>query len=86
MGKRVILKPAVEKPGQRGDAGVAQDDYNFLLGKKGVAITELRPSGIAEIDNKRYSVVAQGELIADDSPIEVVEVAGNSIVVELVNS
>ncbi len=82
VGRRVILKPAVEKPNQRGDAGVAQDDYSFLLGKKGIAVTELRPSGIAEIEGKRYSVVAQGELIADKSPIEVVEVEGNSIVVE----
>ena len=82
IGRRIILSPAVESEAQRGSAGVADKDYGHLLGKKGKAVTALRPSGIAEIEGQRYSVVAEGELIDDDTDVVVVQVEGNSIVVD----
>lgn len=42
------------------------------LGKKGVAMTPLRPTGIAEIDGERIEVVTEGEFIAAGSLIRVV--------------
>ena len=38
----------------------------------GVALTDLRPSGIATIDGERIDVVTEGEHIAEGDPIEVV--------------
>jgi len=58
------------------------EDYKTLTGKNGRTVTPLRPSGIAEIKGERYSVVSEGELIEDDTEIVVVEIQGNSIVVE----
>ena len=82
IGKRVILTPEKQTDQERGIAGVCGDDYSKLLGKAGVTVTLLRPSGIAEIDGERYSVVAKGELIDQGVEIEVIEVEGNSIVVD----
>ena len=82
VGRRLILKPAVEAKHQRGSAGVSDEDYSFLLEKKGIAVTPLRPSGIAEIDDQRYSVVTEGDTIEDSAEIIVVKIEGNSIVVE----
>jgi membrane-bound serine protease (ClpP class) len=82
IGKKTILNPTVETPAQRGTAGVSDEDYTALIGKKGVAITPLRPSGIALIDDKRYSVVTSGALLDKNTPIVVTEIQGNSIVVE----
>ena len=52
-----------------------------LLGKKGVAASELRPAGFAVIDGRRTDVVTRGEMISKGEKVEVVQVAGNRIVV-----
>ncbi len=52
-----------------------------LLGKEGRTLGMLRPSGIAEIDGRRYDVVAEGVPINPDRPIRVVLVEGNRVVV-----
>ena len=51
------------------------------LGKKGVAVTDLRPSGVAVIDGKRLDVVSRGEYISRDAEVIVTSVSGNRIVV-----
>jgi len=81
IGRRLILNPVQESDGQRGKAGISEDDYSPLLGKKGKTVTQLRPSGIVEIEGERYSVATQGELIDSGSDIMVIKVEGNNIVV-----
>jgi membrane-bound serine protease (ClpP class) len=46
------------------------------LGRKGLALTDLRPSGTVEIDENRIDVVTSGEYIGKGTAIEVVEVQG----------
>ncbi len=82
IGRRIILPPANEPASVRGQAGVSMEDYRTLVGKSGRSVTPLRPSGIAEIEGERYSVVSEGELIKDGIEVVVVEIQGNSIVVE----
>ena len=82
IGRRIILPPANEPASVRGRAGVSMEDYSTLVGKSGRTVTPLRPSGIAEIEGERYSVVSEGELIEDNTEVLVVEIQGNSIVVE----
>ncbi|MEG1612883.1 MAG: NfeD family protein [Clostridia bacterium] len=57
------------------------NDYSLLIGKEGVAVTTLRPSGIATIDGERRDVVAEGSYIANGSPIIVSKIEGVRIVV-----
>ena len=52
-----------------------------LVGKSGVAISTLRPAGIAEIDGKRIDVLTAGEFIEKGSPITVVKAEGMHILV-----
>lgn len=52
-----------------------------LLGKKGTANTDLRPAGIAFIEEERFDVVADSSWIEKGTPIEVIEVHGNRIIV-----
>lgn len=42
------------------------------LGRAGVAMTPLRPTGVAEIDGERIEVVTEGEFIASGSRVRVV--------------
>ena len=52
-----------------------------LLGKSGVALTTLRPAGIAEIDGRRVDVTTAGEFIPKGSPVTVVKAEGMHILV-----
>lgn len=52
-----------------------------LTGRKGRAVTDLRPAGKAEFDGEVLAVESDGEYVEAGSPVQVVEVAGNRIVV-----
>ena len=54
----------------------------IVVGDSGRALSQLRPSGRAEIDGQVIDVVTPGVWIEPGVPIKVVEVAGNRIVVE----
>lgn len=54
-----------------------------LINKRGVALCDLRPAGIARIDGERVDVVTRGELLHKDAPVMVLEVEGNRVVVAL---
>lgn len=84
IGRRMFLIPTHKQAtaGLDAPAGVSDVDYSHLRGKIGQTVTPLRPSGIAEIEGRRYSVVALGELIDKDVQVIVVKVQGNSIVVD----
>jgi membrane-bound serine protease (ClpP class) len=58
------------------------EEMPSLLGKEGVATTTLRPAGIAEIEQRRIDVVADGGWIEQNRPVRVIEVSGNRVVVE----
>ncbi len=58
------------------------DDLSGLLDKNGLAITMLRPSGIALIDGKRTDVIAESLYIDKDKKIKVIKVEGNKVIVK----
>lgn len=51
-------------------------------GKKGEAITDLRPAGTVMIDAKRLDAVTDGEYVDAGTPVVVTLVSGNRIVVD----
>lgn len=67
--------------GSVGELGV---DRPELLNGTGVALTQLRPSGTANINGQRVDVVAESGLIERDAKIKVVAVEGSRIVVRAV--
>ncbi|UCB45683.1 MAG: nodulation protein NfeD [Spirochaetota bacterium] len=58
-----------------------EEDTRRLLGRKGKAITTLRPSGKVEIEGDILVVETDGEFIEKDTLVEIIEVSGNRIVV-----
>jgi len=61
----------------RGD----REGLESLLGKDGVALSTLRPSGFARIDGRRIDVITQGSMIDKGASIRVVNIEGNRVVV-----
>lgn len=56
-----------------------------LIGATGTASSELRPGGFALINGKRIDVITRGEDIRPGSPVKVIDVEGNRIVVEKIS-
>jgi membrane-bound serine protease (ClpP class) len=74
---QIVLKYAETK-----DRGyIAPSDEASLVGYSGIAITALRPAGIAEIEGKRLDVVSDGAFIAAGVAVVVVKTEGTRIVV-----
>lgn len=57
-------------------------DLASWKGKKGEAITDLRPSGTVMIEEKRLDAVTDGEYVDAGTPVVVTLVSGNRIVVD----
>jgi len=57
-------------------------NHEELIGRTGWAITALRPSGIVEIAEQRFSVVTDGNYIPAGAAIKVQKVIGQRIVVD----
>jgi len=72
---------------QTADSGFTvqtQEESSKLLGKKGVAVTVLRPAGKAEIEGELVNVETDGEYVESGETVEVVEVSGNRVIVRKV--
>ncbi len=79
--KMLLMEPKEDFANASGEAGITDENLSHLEGKTGITITQLRPSGIAEIDGQRYSVVAEAEMINQGYDIVVLKVEGNNIIV-----
>jgi membrane-bound ClpP family serine protease len=77
VGKRMILGET--QTGVRAESPKQLDEW---LGREGVAQTVLRPAGVAIIDGKRLDVEAESGMIEGGSPIKVVAVHDNRLVVK----
>jgi membrane-bound serine protease (ClpP class) len=80
MGRQFSLAKEISKE----DGYTAQDlSQTALVGKTGVALTDLRPSGAVQVAERRLDVVSEGAFVVKDAPVVVVAVDSNRIVVRL---
>ncbi len=78
--RRVMLpSPAEELDLDRAEALV---DWDYLEGKRGVTTTQLTPSGKARFGDDVVNVISDGLLIRRGTPVRVVQVMGNRVLVE----
>ncbi len=73
----IVLKDRIEAEAVKPSSGSLEG----LIGKKGVATTPLRPSGIVIIDGTRYSVESQATFVDRNAIVTVVAVDGTKITV-----
>ncbi len=74
----IVLKDQIESEA----VNLTDAKPETLIGKTGVALTPLRPSGIALIDGKRYSVETQATFTDKDTEVTVIAVDGPKITVK----
>jgi membrane-bound serine protease (ClpP class) len=68
----------------RGSVGEIGTEKPELVGKTGVAHTNLHPSGLAVLNGQRVDVVTEGNLIERGTPVEVIAVEGIRVVVRAI--
>ncbi|MFZ5352884.1 MAG: NfeD family protein [Bacillota bacterium] len=85
IGKRAIGKLILNTE-QKNEEGYSSNlDYSRFLGKKGVAVTPLRSSGMVLVENERLDAVSEGEFIEKDAGVEVIRIEGRRIIVREIN-
>ncbi|MDD2430432.1 MAG: NfeD family protein [Firmicutes bacterium] len=77
--KKIILEASLDD--QKGYSA-SSNKLKELEGKDGITVTVMRPSGMVEIESRRYSAQTDGEFLEKGIRVRVVEVQGNRIVVE----
>lgn len=81
--KGKFFKPLILSDEQKKEHGyISSSDLDYLLGKKGVAITDLRPSGSVDIDGVKFDVISEGEYIANGTKVEIFKVSGVKLLVK----
>jgi len=78
FGRRLVLEGGLSA--KQGYASAPEIDQRWL-GKRGTAVSTLRPAGVADLEGERVDVVSDGEFIEAGEPIEVSRVDGNRVVV-----
>lgn len=78
LSKTLILNDSLTK-----SAGyIGTEDLEYFVGKEGITLTVLRPSGSAEFDGVKLDVVSEGEYIPKNTKVKITEVSGRRIVVK----
>ena len=75
---RLVLNDSISTE----DGYVASESRLELLGQKLIAYTDLRPAGVAVLENEKLDVVTDGDFIEKGNKIEVIRVEGMRIVVK----
>lgn len=81
IGQKLTL--TLESTKERGYSG--NDERVDLIGKEGVVVTVLRPSGKVNIDDNPVDVVTDGEFLEPGTKVVVVDATGGRVLVRKVS-
>lgn len=71
----------LEEEQKRAQGYLSSSDLEYLLGKQGAAVTDLRPSGVGRFDEINFDVMSEGNYISVGTQIEIIKVEGSKLVV-----
>lgn len=78
-----LKSPIILEEEQKSNAGyISSNDLNYLLGKEGIAVTDLRPSGVGDFDGVEFDIISEGKYIEKDTPLVIAKVEGSKLVVK----
>lgn len=83
LSKGKVAKGIILTDEQNKEKGyISTVNLNYLLNKEGIAITDLRPSGLAEFNGEQFDVITKGNYILKETPIIVYKIQGSKIIVK----
>lgn len=73
----------LEEEQKTAEGYLSSSDLQYLLGRQGIAATDLRPSGAGVFDEVKFDVMSEGNYISAGTPIEIIKVEGSKLVVKV---
>lgn len=78
-----LKPPIILKEEQKTEQGyISSNDLEYLLGKEGIAATDLRPSGMGDFDGVALDVISGGTYIDKGTPLIIDKVKGSKLIVK----
>ncbi len=74
----IVLKEKLDK--ERGF--ISSEDLNYLVGREGKAVTDLRPAGKISVDDLVLDVISSGAYIESGANVRITGVSNSSLVVQ----
>jgi len=85
LSKGKLKSPIILKEEQIKEKGyISSSDLNYLLGKQGIATTDLRPTGTGNFDEIEFDVISEGKYISKDTKLVIFKVQGSKLMVKAV--
>ncbi len=86
LSKGKLTSPIILKDEQNKNKGfISSSDLQYLLGKQGVASTDLRPSGTGNFDGIEFDVISESKYISKDTKLVIYKVQGSKLIVKAVD-
>ena len=78
-----LKSPIVLKEEQTKTEGyISSNDLQYLLGREGVAATDLRPTGVGDFDGVDFDVISEGRYISKGAGLVIYKVQGSKLIVK----
>ncbi len=84
LSKGKLKSPIVLKEELNKEKGyISSSDLNYLLGKRGVATSDLRPTGTGSFDEIELDVISEGKYIVKGTKLVIDRVQGSKLIVKI---
>lgn len=78
-----IKPPIVLQEELKAEKGyLSTSDLEYLVGKEGVAATDLRPAGKCDIDGIIFDVRSEGKYVAKGQKVRIIRIQGNTLIIK----
>ena len=82
LGSKKMKSPMVLREDVKGEQGFLESsDLEYLVGKEGVAATDLRPAGKGNFDGIEFDILSGGSYIKKGNKIRIIKVKDNKLIV-----
>lgn len=83
LGSKKMKPPIVLRDDVKGEQGfLNSSDLEYLVGKEGVSVTDLRPSGKGTFDGVDFDILSEGKYISQGKKIRITQVKDNKLLVK----
>lgn len=84
LAKGKWVKPIILTDEQKKTEGyISSSDLEYLLDKEGVALTDLRPSGVGSFDGVNFDILSEGQYVTKGTKIIISKVEGSKLIVKV---
>lgn len=82
LSKGKLRTPIILEEEQKKTEGyLSSSDLQYLLGKQGISVTDLRPAGVGKFTDINFDVISEGNYISRGTEIEIIKVEGSKLIV-----